>query len=269
MEIEGLKCNGCGSTDVSFDPVTRRVHCNQCGREEYYSRARLGASGHVAFTKDNAVKFFKEGKRAESVQFATDVLNMMLDNETARFILAYYAEFASGKTGAMKKFFQQSEDTALEYDEVRDLIDLFEHCLYNMRDFEAEMLTLLVKNMQSQDDRPELEKFIDTVCPYCIEKYPSEDFLTDSRVELYCDLASHCRIPKTCLALLKGIRENPDSPYRTNGFFLKTKTAYFRDHYIAGVGQIISSMMESPYKAKFIMAFQKEANQYDQDSMTS
>ena len=28
----GLSCNGCGSTDVIFDPVKRLLICNQCGK---------------------------------------------------------------------------------------------------------------------------------------------------------------------------------------------------------------------------------------------
>lgn len=96
MEINGITCEGCGSTDVEFDPATRKVHCNQCGREMYYSRARLGATGKVAFAKDNAIKFFKGGNFPEARKFAADVLNMMQDNAAAQFMVAYCDEFCEG-----------------------------------------------------------------------------------------------------------------------------------------------------------------------------
>lgn len=102
MEIQGLTCHGCGSTDVEFDPVTRKIHCNQCGREEYYSRAQLGATGKVAFAKDNAIRFFKDGNRDNAKKFAGDVLNMMQDNASALFIMAYYDEFVESRSGALK-----------------------------------------------------------------------------------------------------------------------------------------------------------------------
>lgn len=213
MEINGITCEGCGSTDVEFDPATRKVHCNQCGREMYYSRARLGATGKIAFAKDNAIKFFKGGNFPEARKFAADVLNMMQDNAAAQFMVAYCDEFCEGLSGSMTVFFKRAEDIPLEYDEVRDLIDLFESTLYNMRDFEIQMVSLVVANMQSMEDRSRLENFIDAVRPFCIARYASEDFMTAERESFYQDIAANCNIPKTCLALLKGIRENPGSPY--------------------------------------------------------
>ncbi|MDD7202366.1 MAG: hypothetical protein SPF89_11820 [Sphaerochaetaceae bacterium] len=266
MELQGLTCNGCGSSDVVFDPVTRKLHCNQCGREEYYSRAQLGANGKVAFTKDNAIQFFKSGNRVNARKFASDVLNIMQDNAAALFILAYCDEFVEGRSGAIKEFFRKIDDVALEYDEVRDLINLFTLSLYNLRDYESDMEILMVKNMQSERDRPELEKFIETVSPYCIGKYPSADFMTAEHMDLYCDLAANCNIPKTCFALLKGIQSNPDSPYVTKSFYMKARTQYFHDHYVLPVGRIINAMKESPGKSKFLGAFSAMLKKYESDA---
>ena len=234
MEINGITCEGCGSTDVEFDPATRKVHCNQCGREMYYSRARLGATGKVAFAKDAA----------------------------AQFMVAYCDEFCEGLSGSMVVFFKRAEDIPLEYDEVRDLIDLFESTLYNMRDFEVQMVSLVVANMQSMEDRPRLESFIDAVCPFCIARYASEDFMTAERESFYQDIAANCNIPKTCLALLKGIRENPGSPYKTGSFALRRRTSYFLEHYVEPVGRIVNSMKASQYKQKFLVAYQQVSEQY-------
>lgn len=267
MEIQGLMCNGCGSTDINFDPVTRKIHCNQCGKEEFYSRAQLGATGKVAFAKDNAIKFFKDGDRANARKFAEDVLNTMQDNASALFIIAYSDEFVEGRSDAIKNFFTKLDSIALERDEVMDLKNLFSISVYNLRDYESEMITLIIKNMQSSEDRNELETWIDTICSYCVSKYPSSDFLTKKRVELYCDLIKNCNIPKTCFALIKGIKINPDSPYTTNSFYMKSKTEYFLNHYIIPVGKIIKEMSpETNYSKKFLSAFNTLLNQYNNDS---
>ena len=266
MEVQGLSCHGCGSTDVEFDPKTRKIHCNQCGREEYYSRAQLGATGKVAFAKDNAIQFFKEGNWSSACKFANDVLNTMQDNASALFIVAYCDEFQDGRSGAIDEFFGKVSLMALEYDEVCDLIDLFESSLYNMRDYEAQMVTVVIENMQSAEDRQALEGFIETVCPYCISKYASEDFLTDERAALYQDIASHCDVPKTCFALLRGIKENPDSPYRAGSFQMRAHTAYFFEHYVEPVGRILREMKPSSFKPKFIQAYQQVCDQYQSDA---
>lgn len=266
MEVQGIICHGCGSSDVEFNPVTRKIHCNQCGREEYYSRAQLGATGKVAFEKDNAIHFFLAGKRDDARRFASDVLNMMRDNAAALFIMAYCEEFEESRSGAIDAFFRKTDGIALEYDEVRDLIKLFEASLYNMRDYEVEMVVLIVKNMQSDEDRPELEKFIDTISPYCIGRYTSSDFLDHDRTEYYCDLVSHCNLPKTCFALLKGIQMNPDSPYTANSFYMHAKTRYFLEHYVMSVGRILKVMKGSPVKSKFLSAYKAMVGKYKADA---
>ena len=58
MEGAGLQCHGCGSTNVVFDSKRRILKCNQCGKEEYYSRATLNSNGKVVFGKQNAMSFF-------------------------------------------------------------------------------------------------------------------------------------------------------------------------------------------------------------------
>ena len=80
----------------------------------YYSRARLGATGKVAFAKDNAIKFFKGGNFPEARKFAADVLNMMQDNAAAQCMVAYCDEFCDGLSGSMVVFFKRAEDIPLE-----------------------------------------------------------------------------------------------------------------------------------------------------------
>ena len=131
---------------------------------------------------------------------------------------------------------------------------------------DEEMLVLMIRNMQSTADKKELETFIDTASPYCIARYPSEDFLDRDRVTLYCDIVAHCAVPKTCFALLKGIRTNPDSPYVGGGFRFKSRTQYFLDHYVKSVGEVLTAMQDGPYKAKFLSGYREMVRQYEEDA---
>ncbi len=264
MDSEGLKCHGCGSTNVSFDAKRRMLICFQCGNEEYYSRATLNANGKVLFSKQNAVKFFTEGKWDSAKHYAMDVLNVSRDNAPALYIMAYYDEFVEKRDGALAEFFWEIEEVALEYDEVRDLIQLFKASAYNLVDFEFDILLLLAKNMQAEDDAPELGALIDFLCPQCLSKRGSSSFLTPERVEIYQELAEHCDIPKTCFALIKSIQINPDSPYVSNTFHLHSRTKYFYDNFLLPVGKIVANMKASEMKPKFIAAYQKTKENFEQ-----
>lgn len=256
MELSGITCSGCGSSDVIFDPEKRILICNQCGKRDYYSRSQLAVNGKVILVLDNAIKAFTSGNRETARRFAGDVLNVMLDSLPALFILAYLDEYELGKYNSIRDFFRKADGIKdVEGDEIRDLIKLFIAAKYNLKGYEEEMLTLVIKNMQSQDDRKILENFIDTISPYCIEKYPSDDFLTEERCELYSDIAANCNIPKTCVTLLKGIRANPDSPYVTNTFNMRARSEHFLNSYVKRVGKIISSMKKSDYSSKFAQAY--------------
>ena len=262
MEVFGLTCAGCGSTDVDFNTETRKVTCNQCGKVEYYSRAQLGATGKIVIAKDNAIKFFREGNLPGAREFAVGVLNVMQDNAAALFIVAYCDEFVEGQAGAMEGFFRRTDPMPLESDEVKDLMALFEDKLPNLRDFEVQVVTLVVKNLQSPDDRARLSEFIDRVCPYCILHYASEDFMTPEREDFYRDVAGHCDVPKTCLALLRGIREIPSSPWKAGSFAMRARAMYFLEHYVEPVGRVVSAMRDGRFKPKFLQAYAQEHEKY-------
>lgn len=261
-----MQCHGCGSTNVTFDPKRRILICNQCGKEEYYSRATLNANGKVVFSRRNAIRFFSEGKLEDARHYAMEVLNISMDNAPAMYILAYYDEFTARKPDAMKRFFQQIRDVSLEYDEVTDLRGLLLSSAYNLSDYEADVIQLIAVNMQAEEDAPALCEFIDTLCPYLIGKHPSTAFLTKELTEMYQELAAHCSIPKTCFALLKAIDTNPDSPYSSNSFYLKAKARYFYDHYMADVGTVISAIRDAGLRGKFSGVYQKKCEQYRADA---
>ena len=143
MDLEGLQCHGCGSTNVTFDPKRRILSCNQCGKEEYYSRSTLNANGKVVYARRNAIHFFKEGRMDDAKHYAMEVLNISMDNAPAMYILAYYDEFTARKPDSMRMFFEQIMDVALEYDEVRDICSLIMGSAYNLADFEEQVIQLI------------------------------------------------------------------------------------------------------------------------------
>lgn len=266
MDMEGMQCRGCGSTNVVFDSKRRILICNQCGKEEYYSRATLNANGKVIFARRNAIRFFGDGKLEDARHYAMEVLNISMDNAPAMYILAYYDEFITRKPNAMQNFFTQVSELPLEYDEVSDLRGLMLSSAYNLSDFEEDVIQLIAMNMQSEEDAADLCGFIDTLCPYLIARRTSTSFLTASLAEMYQELASHCGIPKTCFALLKSIETNPDSPYVDNSFFLKAKARYFFEHYMKAIADIISAIKDPALKVKFCGAYQKKCEKYKSDA---
>ena len=266
MDAGGLVCTGCGSSNVFFDAESRKLICNQCGKEEYYSRATLNKNGKVAFSRDYAVSFFLKGDYTNARHYARDVLNVFKDNAPALFVISYSDEFAEHRSGAIKDFFNGITNVALEYDEVRDLQKLFLAGAYNLPDYEKEVLVLVASNTQSPQEVSELCDFTDKFCPYLIKRRTSMDFLNDEMVDIYAQLAEHCGVPKTCYTLIKAIRENADSPYATNGFFLKSKTQYFYQHFVLPIGSILDRMKMDEYKKKLQEAYQKQLQQFRQDA---
>ncbi len=266
MDVASMQCHGCGSTNVSFDPQHRMLICNQCGKQEYYSRATLSSNSKVLYAKQNAIGFFTGGHYDTSRNYAQDVLNIFVDSAPALYILAYFDEFLQGRNGALQQFFQKMNSIALEYEEVKDLMTLYLASPYKLMDFEANVIRTIAVNFQSEKDAPTLCSFIDKLCPYLISKWPSMNYLSKELVEIYQELADHCGIPKTCFALINAIQNNPDSPYVSKTFFLKPKCRYFFDHFVRPIKDIIQAMNAPDLKDKFIAAYNQRAEQYKKDT---
>ena len=265
MDTIGLSCPGCGSSDVLFDPKSRILTCKQCGKKQTYARATLNKNSKVLYAGQNAVNFFSDGKYYDAKHFAQEVLDISMDNASALFIMAYYDEFVEGRNGAMRLFFNQIIDVALEYDELKTLRQLILASAYRLADYEEKIIELVAKNMQGEEDIPELQDFFDRICLYFISKRTSTVFFNMNLIEMYKDLAEHCGIPKTCYALLKAIESNPDSPYTDNSFYMKAKAEYFYNHFVLPVGEIIEKMSENEYKEKFLSVFNTKKQKYAND----
>lgn len=266
MEVGGLTCRGCGSSNVTFNAKQRLLICNQCGREEFYERATLNANGKVILSRKNAVNFFHDGKYENARHYAMDVLNIAMDNVPALFVMAYNEEYVDMHNGSIKRFFQQVADVALEYDEVREMMELVSSCAYRLVDYEEDIIELFARNMQADESIQELNDFLDKICPYFIGKRTSMDYLNRNLIEMYKELIGHCGIPRTCLALLKSIDTNPDSPYATNGFYLASKSRYYYENYIVPIGEILNCITNDQYRGKFLAVYNKKCEQYRQDA---
>ena len=267
MEVIKMQCHGCGSTNVTFDPKNRKLICNQCGKEEYYSRATLNSDGKVVYAKQNAINFFKEGRHETAKQFAQDVLNIVMDNASALYILAYYEDTMLGKNESIKRFFDKMGEEPLEYDEIKELMELFLASPYRLIDYEEEVISIIAKNLQSEEDADFLCDFIDKLCPYFISKWPSMSYFNSELAEIFTELAEHCKIPRTCFALIKSIQLNPDSPYVGNTFFLKPKSRYFYENYVVPIGKIVNAMQDNPQKAKFVAAYEQRKQKFEADAL--
>ena len=86
---------------MTFDPKRRILLCNQCGKEEYYSRATLNANGKVVFSRRNAIRFFSEGKLEDARHYAMEVLNISMDNAPAMYILRRVYRAEAGRDAAV------------------------------------------------------------------------------------------------------------------------------------------------------------------------
>ena len=265
MEIVGIQCSGCGSSNVYIDHVRRVIKCNQCGKEEAYTRASMNANNKVVFSVENALRFFKEGRYNDAKKYAYDALNISKDNVPALFIIAFQEEFIERRSGAMKRFFSDVQEVLLEYDELKELRELIVAGIPRLSEFEPDIITLVATNMQTKEDEGPLCEFIDTICPYFIMKRPSINYLTRDMVDLYTELAEHCNIPKTCFALLKSLETNPESPFVKKDFYLGAKAKYFYDNYLLQIGDIIDSIRNKEVRAKFKNAYLQKRTAFENE----
>jgi len=260
----GLKCTGCGSSSVTFDPRQRLMICDQCGKTEFFSRSTLNRNGKVVYCKENAIRCFKEGHYEEAKRFALDIMNISIDDIMAKFIIAFCNEIVSKDQGELERFFDGIKDEMLDYDEVRNLITVISASVAYLKNYEKMIVKIIAVNMKSEEDKKELCDFVDLICPYCIAQRSSIAFLDAEMAELYGDLAEHCTIPKTCFSLIKAIETNNDSPYAGNTFGYGLKTRHFYDYFVVPIGGIINRMVSEQWKKKFEAAYEQKLQDYKQ-----
>lgn len=256
-KFDTLVCSGCGSTKVVLDPRTRIITCDQCGKEEKYTRRKLNANGKVINARENAIKFFIDGNYSDAKHYAQEVLNMAIDNAPALYITAYCEDVVNKKRGNMTRFFDTLQEIPLEFDEVEEVMKLFLASPYCLIDFEARLIEFIARNTDLSRDRKQMSDFFDQICPYFIGKRATISSFDPELLEMYEELATEVGIPKTVYALVSSIQKNPDSPFANNQFFLKSKVQIFYDSFVTPVGKIVDRMMDDDYKPKLQAAYNK------------
>ncbi len=268
MNTAMLQCPGCGSSRVHIDLKKRKLICDQCGNEMLYSRATVNAttSDTIKNRRDNAYEYFKTGKFELAYKFAREVLTVASDYVPARYIIAFYEENKIKKAGVLKQFFGSLDGILLEYDEIIGLEQLFLAFPYKLIEYETDVLKVIMDNLEEEDERQELRKFIDGICPFWISKRPSQNYLTPELLERYRILASQCSVPKTCFALLDSIRKNPDSPYNRQEFELITRNQYYYDNYCKPIGTVLGAMGDEGLRTRFMAQYELMLSEFRKDT---
>lgn len=256
-EFDTIVCSGCGSANIHFDPQTRTISCSQCGKVEKYTRQKLNANGKVVNSIVNAKKFFLEANYANAEHYAREVLDMSVDQAPALYITAFVGDVVNKRRGNLASFFEVLKDIPIEYDELRDIMELFLSSPYGLIDYEEQVIEFIAKNADLNRDRKELSDFFDTLCPYFINKRATISSFSHELLEMYNELAAEVGIPKTVYALVSAIQKNPDSPIASRQFFLKTKVQTFYDSFMVPVGNIVKNMRQDDYKPKLQAAYNK------------
>ena len=126
--------------------------------------------------------------------------------------------------------------------------------------FEEDVIAML---MRSDGGTAGIAGFADVFCVKLIPMQKSIDFLSDSRLNMYCKLAQEGAV-KTCLALLSIIKTNPDSPIPGNKFYLTERAITFRDRYLKRIERVMLSIKNSEVRAKFVAVYRNELAKYEQ-----
>lgn len=268
MNTALLQCPGCGSSRVRTDIKKRRLICEQCGNEMTYSRATVNAttSDTIKNRRDNAYEYFKSGKFELAYKFAREVLEVARDYVPAKYIIAFYEENKIKKAGVLKQFFEALDGILLEYEEIIGLEQLFLAFPYKLIEYENDVLKVIMDNLEEEDERQELCKFVDGICPFWISKRPSQNYLEGELLKRYEMLAGQCTAPKLCFALMDSIKKNPDSPYKRGSYELITRNQYYYDNYCKPIGRVLMEMCDEELRARFLKQYEVILAEFRKDT---
>ena len=217
---------------------------------------------HTKEKLDLAYQSFLKGDFITAQKGAVAVLQNCPDNIPARFILAFYQSFIenTANRNAVHKFFEETSQVSLCDEDVKQMKNLFVVSATKIIAFEEDVIGML---MRADGGASGIAGFADVFCVKLIPQQKSIDFLTDSRLNMYCKLAQAGAV-KTCLALLSIIKTNPDSPIPGNKFYLTERAVTFRDRYLKRIEKVILSIQNNEVRAKFIAVYRNELMKYEQ-----
>lgn len=217
---------------------------------------------HTKEKLDLAYQSFIKGDFITAQKGAVAVLQNCPDSIPAKYILAFYQSFIenTANRNAVHKFFDENKYVSLCDDDVKQIKNLFLVSATKIMAFEEDVIGML---MRAESGPTGIAGFADIFCVKIIPLQKSIDFLTDSRLNMYCKLAQEGAV-KTCLALLSIIKTNPDSPIPGNKFYLTERAVTFRDRYMKRIEKVILSMQNSEVRAKFAAVYRNELMKYEQ-----
>ncbi|MBE6585675.1 MAG: hypothetical protein E7645_04010 [Ruminococcaceae bacterium] len=176
------------------------------------------------------------------------------------FIKAYYHSYVENTSNrnAMELFFKQSYPR-LNDEDLLKMKNLFLISMYQIMPFEERALRLLVNSNKGYEG---MGAFVDSFSANLIPKQTGISFLTPGLLSLYKDLAKANTLPKTCLALMKAINTNSDSPIPNNTFYLTDSVRAFYDRYFVPIGGVINAMKDDATRTKYVAVYENELRKY-------
>lgn len=260
MDAMTFRCPGCGGT-VDIDLKTRKGVCGWCGNSITIPRKQINGLDDVQSELTVCVRSFLEKRFGAAKDHAERVLAIAIDNAPALYARTYYEAYAADirNTARMTGFFEQLQEIEPDGEEAENLKEMFLSTVFKLDAYEENVLRWASTAFSGQ----ELCAFVDAFSVQLIPRRTTIDFLTPGLVEAYKNVAAACTAPKTCYALLQAILNNPDSPFRTGCFYLKTKTQRFYRDFLLPVGEILNSMASPELKNKFCHVYQSKKEEFE------
>ena len=260
MDAIAFHCYGCGAS-VDIDLKTRKGVCKWCGNVVTIPRKQINGLEDVQSELTVCVRCFLEKRFAEARNHAERVLAIAIDNAPALFARAYYESFTADilNSSRMAEFFNALPQIEVEPEEVEHLKEMFLSSVFKLAPYEEKVLGWAVTAMSPQ----ELCEFTASFSTQLIPKRTTIDFMTPALTEAYKNVSAAGTAPKTCYALLQAVLNNPDSPFRTNAFYLRTKTQRFYQEFLLPVGEILTSMASPELKNKFCHVYQSKKEEFE------
>lgn len=263
LEAQSFKCSCCPYVfkEHEIDFATKRAICPKCESVTVFTRRQINGSKQVSYDVENAIKFFEENNFETAKRYAESALSASMDNAVALFILAYYnAYHAPTKNQTyLDKFFKESlKEIDVDFEEMESLKPLLLKRVLNLYSYEKYILEKILQTQKSK----EIAAFVEEFSPYTINKRGSIDWFDSQMVNIYVALTEKASIPKTWFALYKQISENPDSPEKTDTFYLKTKAKRFFEDYVCNLEKIFAKINDTQWKDKFVGGLAKKKQFY-------
>ena len=253
MDGTVFHCPGCGNP-INIDFKTRKGVCDFCGNAVTFPRQTFNGNDKVKKELEHLVNCFMEKRYEEAKHHAESILAVAVDNAPSLFVRAYYESYIAPikKSERMREFFDKLNDIEADIEEIEPLKKMLLAAILHLDVFEKEAL-MWVESVTDNDS--DLCAFADSFCPIIISRRTTIDYMTIEMAATYKRIAARSSAPKTCYALLQSVLNNPDSPFKGNSFYLKTKTQRFYNDYLLPVGEIVGAIASEELKGKFCRVY--------------